>query len=407
MARIAVLVSNPCVADARVIKMACAAAEAGHEVHVFGTLGSGAPSFDNSGPVTYHRVEWRPLQVLRSRLPLRLLDFGPIRPVVSFLARQLVPYAKYGLFSRVFAKHVAGIRPTIIHAHDLICVKAALDAALLCDAKVMYDAHELEVHRNPPHPFLQKIWVARLERQYGRQVAAVNTVGRKVGEVLAEHLGRNDLAVLYNSPLVRSCPRHIRGELGISPDVPLFVYVGKVTMGRGVSEVLNLLPKLGGAMFAAVGPCDDKTRELLQRQADRLDVGGRFRVLPALPFDQVVDYIRGADIGVISVQPITLSYRYCMPNKLFELAFANVPIISNDLDEIREFLEENGNGEIVDFDDQAALVYTIARMLRQKERFIMNEVQLEHLWHAYSWEKQAEKLIAAYDRLLQAEPTCA
>jgi len=38
MARVAVIVSNPCTIDARVIKMARAARDAGHEVHVFGTL---------------------------------------------------------------------------------------------------------------------------------------------------------------------------------------------------------------------------------------------------------------------------------------------------------------------------------------------------------------------------------
>lgn len=399
MARIAIIVSNPCVSDARVIKMALAASNAGHEVHVFGTLSVDTPSFDNQGSIIYHRLEWRPAQLLLDAFPLSLLNRRVLRPIGAFIAKRLAPFAKYALFSRVFAKHVVAVKPDIIHAHDLICLQTAHDAAIECGAQVVYDAHELEVHRNPPLPFLQKRWVAYVEEKYGRRAAAVNTVGRKVGEELGAHLGREDINIIYNSPLIRSCSRHIRAEIGIGPEVPLFIYVGKVTQGRGVGDILALLPKLKGVIFATVGPCDEKTRTLLRRQAERLEVAGRFRIMPPVPFDQVVDYIRGADIGIISVEPVTLSYRYCMPNKLFEMSFANVPIISNELDEIREFLIENGNGEIVDFEDKAALVYSISRMLREKDRLCMDEQRMKALSERYSWETQSNRLLDIYSRL--------
>src|SRR5262249_20927330 len=139
---------------------------------------------------------------------------------------------------------------------------------------------------------------------------------------------------------------------------------------------------------ATVGPCDDKTRSILEGQAERLDVAQRFRILPAVPFEQVVDYIRGADLGVIPVEPITLSYQYCMPNKLFEMAFANVPIISNKLDEIEEFLKENNNGEITDYFDGTALTYKAYRMLNEKAKYQMTAVQMNALAEKYSWSAQ-------------------
>ncbi len=380
--------------------MACAAADAGHEVHVFGTLASDTQPFDNSGAVSYHRLDWRPVQVLMGVFPLSLFSHRFVKPIGTFIAKRLAAYAKYAMFSRVFAKHVAAIKPDIIHAHDLICLPAAQDAAEECGAEVVYDAHELEVHRNPPHPFLQKRWVAYVEKKYARRAAAVNTVGRKVGEVLASHLGRTDINILYNSPIINPCERHIRGEIGIGPEVPLFIYVGKVTMGRGVSEILPLLPKLEGVVFATVGPCDVKTHAMLHRQADKLGVGKRFRMMLPVPFDQVVDYIRGADIGIISVEPVTLSYQYCMPNKLFEMSFADVPIVSNELDEIREFLVENGNGEIVDFEDKTSLAYTISRMLRENDRLKMRDGGLAVLDEKYSWRAQVQKLNKIYEDIV-------
>jgi glycosyltransferase involved in cell wall biosynthesis len=319
--------------------------------------------------------------------------------IVSF-AKMISPYLKYSLFGRVFSDEIAKLKPDIVHAHDLICLKAANDAAKICGADIIYDAHELEVHRNPPLPFLQKCWVSYIEKKYARRAAVVNTVGRMVGGVLGNHLGRGDINIVYNSPLIQECSHNIRKDLNLSHEEFLLIYVGKVTTGRGVSEIMAVLPKLDGVFFATVGPCDKATRRILEQQAERLNISDRFRILPSVPFEQVVSYIRGSDLGVISVEPITLSYRYCMPNKLFELSFANVPIISNKLDEIQQFLGELGNGQVIDFENSVSLPYTIARMLQEKENYLMTSESLRILHDKYSWKTQSICLMGAYDRLL-------
>jgi glycosyltransferase involved in cell wall biosynthesis len=400
MTRIAYIVSNPCTTDARVIKIARAAVAAGHEVHMFATLGPGTSSYQQVAGITYHRLEWRPSEIMRRKsAPLALLS-KLNRSLAAGLIKCLMPFGKYRMFSEVFAPYVAALRPDIIHAHDLICLPAAYDAAKVCGARLVYDAHELEVHRNPPLPFFQKRFVSYTEGKYGRRADAVITVGRMVGEVLGAHLGRKDINVIYNSPIIEPCLRNVRSDLGVDSETPVLLYVGKVTAGRGVGEFLAILPKLRGVLFATVGPCDDKIRMLLERQADRVGVSARFRILPSVPFEQVVDYIKGADLGIISVEPVSLSYQYCMPNKLFEMSFANVPIISNELDEIREYLEENGNGELTDFDDKTTLLYIIERMLSRKETLKLDERRMLELAAKYSWDAQAAKLGAIYQSLL-------
>lgn len=401
MARIAVLVSNPCLGDARVIKMARAAAAAGHEVHVFATQGStGAPLFEvDARGITYHRLDWRPGQILTAKPPFSWL-MRLHRKTCLGLVKRVVPYLKYHMYSRVYAESVARVRPDIIHAHDLICLKAAHDAAAECGASVVYDAHELELHRNPPLPFLQKRLVSRTERKYARASAAVNTVGELVKGVLAKHIRRDDINVLYNSPIIEECPRGIRQDLALGPEAPLLIYVGKVTTGRGVGEILTVLAKANEVFFATVGPCDETTRRTLYRQAEANGVANRFRILPAVPFEQVVDYIRGADLGVISVEPVTLSYLYCMPNKLFELSFADVPIISNRLEEIEGYLAELGNGEIVELENKAVLPYAITRMIKQKRDYLLGPDKRAQLERKYSWAAQADKLLAVYAKIL-------
>lgn len=399
MARVAVLVSNPCTGDARVIKMARTARAAGHEVHVFATSGPNALPYEHVGGIDFHRLDWRPADVLRAWPPIAWL-WKANRKLGNRVTRWITPFVKYRLFARVFAEHVAAVQPDLVHAHDLICLPAAYAAARAAGARLVYDAHELETHRNPPLPFLQKRWVGHVEAKFARKADAVITVGALVCRELSAHIGRQDVNVIYNSPPLDACPRTIRGDLRVAAEVQLIVYVGKVTAGRGVGEILALLPKMPGVMFATVGPCDARTRVLLETQSEGLGLGARFRILPPVPFEQVATYIAGADLGVISVEPVTLSYRYCMPNKLFELSFANVPIISNKLDEIEMYLAELGNGEIAEFDNKAALAYTMFRMLQEKDRYVMTPDALRRMHDKYSWASQGRKLVSIYDAVL-------
>lgn len=399
MSRLAILVSNPCAADARVIKVAKTAAEAGYEVHVFATMGKDTAAYEVSDKVVYHRLQWRPRDLMPSNQPAAVLA-KVSKKLYGAIFSLLLPYRKYSLFRQVFAEPVAAVKPDVIYANDLICLPAGHRAAVLSGASLVYDAHELEVHRNPPLPFLQKRYVAYVEKKYARRADVVITVGELVAEELGAHIKRDDIEVIFNSPALSPCARNIRDDLKLPPDTSLIIYVGKVTVGRGVGDLIAGLPQMPGVFFAAVGPCDAKTFEALTSQAHRLGVSHRVRLLPPVPSDQVVAYIRGADLGVISVEPVTLSYRYCMPNKLFELSFANIPVFSNTLDDIARFLDEFGNGRVFNFEEKYALPHAMFEMIQQKDRYLMGEDARERLHAKYSLQTQQNKLRVIFERLL-------
>ncbi len=402
MTKIAVIVSNPCTSDARVIKMAKAASEAGHEVHVFATAGKNTVPYEMKDGVAYHRLDWKLGNMLKKNLFFFLL--GKVSRVLrGYLIKKVAPFVKYKVFSKLFAEHIAAIKPDIIHAHDLICLPTAFAAKEIYDTKIVYDAHELEVHRNPPLPFFQKNMVSHVEKKYGGKADAVITVGKLIAEVLSKELKRQDINVLYNSPKIIESQSNIRKDLNLAPEVPLVLYVGKVAFGRGIEEVLVRLPNLPGVHFVTVGPFDLKMKTHLQKLASKLELTDRFTMLPPVHYEQVVSYINGASLGLISVEPITLSYQYCMPNKLFELAFANVPILSNKLDEIEMFLEKFENGTIADFSDELSLTYNIYKAVQERDNHILTNENQIALKKEYSWDTQCEKLITIYKKALNSD----
>ena len=399
MARIAMIVSNPCLSDARVLKMVEVAKLAGHEVHVFATLGQGGKPFEVVDGVSFHRFEWNPGSLLRSKWYMKVLKFiVPIKMVQGFVVKNLAKWKKFGLFSELMSEKILAIAPDIIHAHDLICLPTGAAVAKESGCKLIYDAHELEVHRNPPLPFFLKRYTHYLEKKYAQKANEVITVGRFVAGVLGKSINRKDIHVLYNSPIVEDTFYNIRADLQLDSEVPILLYVGKVTMGRGVGDILNILPKIPGVFFAAVGPSDLRTSKILLRKASRLGVLDRFRILPPVPYKGVVSYISGATVGLLSVEPVTLSYQYCIPNKLFEMTFADVPILANELDEVKEFISEIGNGKIVDFADTNSLPYEIQMAISNREGYLHNSKTKQLLLEQYSWSAQAQKLRSIYDK---------
>lgn len=401
MAVVAVLVSNPCTGDARVIKIAHAARDAGHKVHIFARADNVALPFEVLDGITYHRLVWNVREHMLSGLLGRILS-RIHRKLGRVYVKLLTPYVKYGVFGDVFHEKVIAVNPSIIHAHDLICLPAAFRAAAANGARVIYDAHELEVHRHPPLPFLERQNVRYVERKYGRRADAVITVGKMVRDELARELGRQDIHTIYNSPEIEPSDHNIRRDLQVPDDQQVLLYVGKVTVGRGVEYVIDLLPRLPNVVFATVGPCSEALRAELQKQAETVNVSSRFRILPPVPYKQVVSYISGANAGIIAADVVALSYRYSMPNKLLEMAFANVPVIASDLTEIGHFLQEFNLGKTVDFERREAMLYEVAKFVATSHQYRMTAQAYAKMSEEYSWTTQRLRVRQIYESLLAA-----
>ena len=401
MAKIAVIVSNPCTTDARVIKMIRAAHEAGYEVTVFCIKKPNVQYFEYVNGVDYHRLEWQPVNCILNEGFIRCLSIIN-KKFARFIAIKLVPYLKYRTFQNVFSTFIAEENPDIIHAHDLICLPAAFKAAELCKAKIIYDAHELEVHRNPPLPFLQKMFVSYIEKKYGSKAHAVNTVGKLIKENLEKHLNRDDINIIYNSPTIKPTTLNIRKDLRLNDHVKILLYVGKIAIGRGIETIIPNLSYLGNdVVFACVGPCNREIKVKMISLAEKYNVSDKFYILPEVSFEHVTDYIRGADLGIIQLDTLPLSYKLAMPNKLFEMSFANIPIISNQLPEIEMFLKEFGNGVIIDFYESTQLGYLINKVFYNKNNYKMDKEKSKRLYDEYSWDIQVKKLLNIYNQLLE------
>lgn len=398
--KVAMLVSNSCVSDARVIKMAEAVRDMGAEVKVFGIYRNNdqvAP-YEVIGGIHYQRNHWLPMDKIKKntkKIPKRISPF--IAPKIN---KFVFGFSKYDEFKRLLLNDVVTFAPDIIHAHDLITLPLGEAAAEKVNAKLIYDAHEYEIYRNPPLPIYMKKYVKHIE---GKGIDAADhfiTCGDLIGGELKELYNFSNMDILYNAPRISPLKGYdIKQQLRLSEDTPLVVYVGKITTGRGIEEIMPVISLLKNVHYACVGPCDEKSEKEILKLAAKNGVSDRFHLVPPVHFDNVVSFIRTADLGIISVMPVTRSYYYAMPNKLFELGFARVPILINDLAEAAPVVKKYNLGEIYDSENPGNLAYYITYMLKHKDNYSKNDELFEEFWYKYSWDTQVKKLKNLYKRL--------
>ena len=301
------------------------------------------------------------------------------------------------------------MQPDVVHAHDLVTLSAGVIAKQRAGARLVYDAHELETHTNyhllPP---IAKRWIAHYESVLIQTCDEVITVCDSIADWLAREYAIDRPVVVMNSPKLETTPRHdgssLRTTLDLAPGVPLVVYVGSVTVDRGLELAVEALPLLPGVHLATVGWRYDLTENGMRRVAQANGVSDRLHFVDPVPSASVVSFIADADASVIPIQNVCLSYAFSFPNKLLESVFAGVPVAAANLVEIRKFLEAHPVGLLMDETDPRAIAAALRELIARREDFAPDEMELQRIDAEYGWDVQEARLFALYARLAGGTP---
>ena len=87
-------------------------------------------------------------------------------------------------------------------------------------------------------------------------------------------------------------------------------------------------------------------RDELEAMAAEPRFGGRVHVLPAVPPDDVVDWVGSADVDVIALERSTLNHWLCTPNKLWESLTAGTPVVVSDFPVMRRIVMDDPAGAL-------------------------------------------------------------
>lgn len=344
------------------------------------------------------------------------------RGLVARIVRQFLlifhTFYMYRTFRWTFVHHVVGWKPDVVHAHDGVTLPAGAEIAEKVGAKLVFDSHELEVHRSPPLSWMRKVQVRGMERTYLPKADKVITVTEKAADYLADEYGIRRPVVLFNAPPAEptTLPERwqvfdredVRSDLGLHPRSFLFVYTGNVTLNRGLELVIIALSRIQGLKdpnerfrktyhLAIVGKVQGQLDKAILRIAEAFGVEEQVHLVPPVAPNKVAEYISTANVSIIPIIPVTLSYEYAMPNKLFEATLSGNPILCSDLMEMGPFVEDNHLGMTYQADSPEDCASKMVEMISHYAEYERHPERQRELEDAFAWEAQERKLLAAYD----------
>jgi glycosyltransferase involved in cell wall biosynthesis len=113
--------------------------------------------------------------------------------------------------------------------------------------------------------------------------------------------------------------------------------------------------------------------------------------------DVLLDFTSSADFGISTIEDSCLSYRYCLPNKMFEYLMADLPVIVSNLYEMKRLVENNNIGVVAKENTPQGLKQAICEAIKLDKDELNKNIQ--KVKQVYNWQEQEKVLLKAYKEL--------
>ncbi len=329
-----------------------------------------------------------------------------ITQIKSYINSRFLYRYQHNAFLLTFREDLLEWKPDIVHCNDWQTLSLGYMIKFELGSKLIFDSHELETHRNPPLPESRKLWMERYEAKYLASCDLVTTVCEPISTYLNRRYDITDPLVIYNSPLSANksfaieewgrivADNDVRKETNLSKSDFLMVSVGNATVNRGIENIITVLPKLPeDAHLAIVGKVIPAFKRELECLIDELEVGKRVHFVQPVNPAGVVNFISTADVGLISLIPMTLSYEFALPNKLFECAYAGIPIIASNTYEIEKKMKKYDLGYVYEAGNLDELQTQLHKVYHDHKSRKIKTIKNETFMEDHDFEKCVGQLL--------------
>lgn len=286
----------------------------------------------------------------------------------------------------------------IIHANDLkgLIIAALIKKRIHSEVQIVYDAHEYETETNGLKGVQKKVY-QYLEKRYIQEVHQMITVSDTIANEYVRLYGVEQPVVLLNVPQF-SFDRNrkydlFRERFNLRIDQRIFLYQGYLMHGRGIEVLLESFNQLQDDNDVIIFMGKGILKELIKSYS----YTGKIFYHEFVDPKKYLNYTASADVGISFIEDISLSDRYCLPNKLFEYMFCGLPIICSNLPEMKKLVEEHSIGIVAKENSVAGFREAIEALNLTGLSFFKQNIP--YASSIYSWSNQEKKLIKLYNQL--------
>ena len=278
---------------------------------------------------------------------------------------------------------------SLVTAHSLAALPAAVILARRCGAALLYDAHELETEREGWSLGIRRL-AKIFEKALIRKCDHTIVVNDSILSWYKSTYPRLSVSTVRNVPVIPTNigESRLRETLGISEDTVLYVYCGLFGKGRGLNEVIQAFSKLPDDFhiaFVGFGLLEPDVVAAASRYPN-------IHFHPAVSQAELITLLRGADVGVFLPDGASASYQNSLPNKVFEYSAAGLGLLVSDAKELKRFASEYPLAKSV-----PTSVDAIRQAVESWPKESIREGKATMTFSPPSWQQEVVKLLEAYE----------
>lgn len=288
----------------------------------------------------------------------------------------------------------------VIHAHDLdgLFVSKFVKRLSKPAVKIVYDAHEYETEVNGLTG-IKKQFYKITERIFIKKIDAFITVSDSIASEYERLYGIKNATIILNTPNFSGYKNnraydHFRNKMNIRSDQRVFLYQGYLKRGRGIELLIKAFQNMPDDKNVIVFLGNGLLTEFVTDQSENSDVIFHHDFVSG---DKIYEYTSSADIGISFIEDISLSYRYCMPNKLFEYMSAGLPVITSNLPDMKKFVQTYEIGLVATDNTVDGFANVIGRF--NEKNISMYKENALATSKIVNWEAQEKKLNKLYSSI--------
>lgn len=275
-----------------------------------------------------------------------------------------------------------------ILANDLDTLPACFFASKLKNIELVYDSHELfsESVELQGRKFVQGFW-RKLEDFFLPKIKKSYTVSQSIVEFYDKKY-QNKMGLIRNIPLKNDAL--IIENVNFPTKNKTILYQGVLNPARGLKPMIKALHFIDDLDLIIIGY--GKVEEELKAFTVAQKMTKRVHFLGRVDRDKLFNYTKKATLGMVLEEPLGLSFKYSLPNKLFDYIHAEIPIIAGNMPEISRIINEYEVGVLVDDYQPETIAKTIRNLLEDEALLSKIKLNQQKAKEVLCWEIECKKL---------------
>ncbi len=285
----------------------------------------------------------------------------------------------------------------IVHFHDPELVHCAYKLKRKHKIKVIYDIHE-----NRPEQVLYKPYLPGFLRPVISKIVELveNWYIKRFDYNIIPDPGTYERVKALNIP-------HIANVRNYALPVDYFlpweqkdhavIYAGLISEVRGIWEMLDMIMLTDAYLYLA-GPWDT---EELRKRVEKHKAWEKVKYFGILEKQELDKLVAKTKVGLVTLKK-TPFYLHNLPRKIFEYMLAGIPMVINDTELWNSIINDCRCGISVDITDTDKFAEAVNYLLHNPhEAMKMGQNGLRTAQQKYNWEKEKEKMLEVYNKILR------